>query len=717
MSKKQKQVVAAGLRSIFPSGKSIDSFERDNPGVLKRMLPSLAEKKIIANPSRESLEKLVLADRMAPDESEVNRETGFEEFLRNNIAFSLKELAAKLNTIARQLELQSLFNDKKIGTAMFSRLKTMPADTPIKRNYLRLLAFFLGTRQSDPASQYHYEALRSLCTFHPPKKDPHGIRVAFGINVIDLSAFKLLRNMLKTFMAQTDATKDLNIQSLSMESMFALYIDIPNRKHSDRISDTSPYQAGIRDAISLSHKLLIQWQLVPKSPIVRPNLLIGVMAGKFSEIGYMRQVLSLKNPTGYPQIRITEFTKKCLTENNVRATLTDKAEVIHFPNELPLYTWEVTGLWTWIYLDIVHEFIIKESNDSGERICLPNQYLPVRVNPAFKSAIQLFYKDTRNAVLGMEIAKTFYYRKKFLNALEVLEAILREDPGNLNALTLKMTILFNQAAAIDDPQKSEIQFLRAEDIADRIFHSDQCHDEDAFTEIGIGRLAKAVVHLRYFRKTSLRDDPNRTLRDEQRRIIISLIMAAEKAFIRGTNASNTGHRSMYYILITRTLLWIIRSRNCRFSDTGIDVAEPKFLRSIAHQLFADIGWIPNNPLHTNLVGLERPMTDAIQSFGESVLLQCYKANTFVVFALLVHDLDLTLFREEDNRKTIYSWLEEALAWARRNKQDGLYIYSDTRRGYGELLSYNDFAKHIDALKTIVSNTAEKSFILANIFDG
>ncbi len=705
------------VRSIFPSMESLADFEKDNPGMLELFLPLLKKRGIIASNTKADLETVLQPLSVPKNGNDDPGAHSFEDFLQNNIGLSLHELASRLNQLIEQFQLQPLFNHKKIGTAMFSRLKSMPADTTVKRNYLRILAFYMGWHQGEPGLKFHYEKLLDLCASGPVEKGSHGIRIGFSIDVIDINAFNLLRKTLKTCLDRTPSLGKLKIITLHLESMFAVYIDIPNALTSDRISDVSPYRAGIRDAVALAHQLLIKWQLSPRKHFTQPNLTIGIMAGKFSELTHLRQLLSSKHQTDYPQIKLTKFTKKCLNENNVRATLSRIPDIIQIPNELPIYIWTVEGVWSWIYLQFPHDLIQKPEDEALESICLPNQYRPAKVNSTFKTAVQRFYQNTQNALLGMELAKAFYYRKDYAEALEVLNTILREDPQQLNALTLKMTILFTLAASADDPERSELQFERAEDIAMRILQMEFCHEEDAFTEIGMGRLGRAVVFLRRCRHVALESTQGRKIvTEEQKQLLIGLIRRAEKAFIRGTNSANTGHRSLYYLLLTRLLLELLRSEKYRFTSAGIQLEDPLLFQTTALRLFQDFGWLPDPVPGNGFSSIEKPLMDAIHSFGDSVQLQSYKANTFIVFSFLLHDFELNLQPTPENQARITAWLAQAATWAEKNKLDGLYIYTDTRRWYGELLTYDEFKQHLNMLMNIVRDQKNQKLLLAGLFN-
>ncbi|MDY6903451.1 MAG: hypothetical protein SWH61_02085 [Thermodesulfobacteriota bacterium] len=704
-----KEQWTQSLHALFPSLYALDEFERDNPGMLHHFLPPLHQIGLIRNDTQTALKALIQSS--PPSETDAPRFNSFEDFLQQSMPISLSELAKQLNGLITELGLQPLFNNKKIGSAMFSRLKTMPADTTIKRNYLRILAFYMAWHRWDSQHRLDYEQLLALCTGQPREKGSHGIRIGFSINVIDISAFKWLRRLLKTCMARSSTLASLKITPLNSRSMFALYVDIPNKTRSSRISDKTPYGPGMREAISLAHQVLIQWQLSAPNQLLRPNLVIGIMAGNFPELSHLRQALNISGQIDFPQIRITQFARKCLMENNVRVTLDPTPQVLQIPNERPMMIWTVNGLWSWMYIQIIEEMIQSVEDAPLESITLPNRSQPVRINATLKSAIQQFYHDTENALLGLEIAKIFYYRKDLLNAIEILQAILRENPYQINALTMKMSIFYSQAAGTENPHQSELLFHRAEDIADRIFHLPDCHEEDAFNEIGQGYLARAILFLRQnqerlMKKTAASDDFTPA---------IDYLIKAEKAFVRGASCISTGHRSMFFILINRILISLFRSGTVRITRSNIVPEDPSIFEKTAFHLFQDAGWLPLSQPAYDFSGLEVALMTAVESFGDSVRLQCFKANTNLGLVILLHDLDLHIFPEDENRRLLKHWMNEALEWARINESSGLHTYTFSRRGYGELLTYKELEAHIAVWMDIVENKKDEKLIFANMF--
>ena len=68
-----------------------------------------------------------------------------------------------------------------------------------------------------------------------------------------------------------------------------------------------------------------------------------------------------------------------------------------------------------------------------------------------ENAIATFFRYPHNSLLGVEIAKTLYYRKRCSEAAEILRILLSINPGDLVARTLRMMLFRNMA--LDTPSQ------------------------------------------------------------------------------------------------------------------------------------------------------------------------------------------------------------------------------------------------------------------------
>ena len=100
------------------------------------------------------------------------------------------------------------------------------------------------------------------------------------------------------------------------------------------------------------------------------------------------------------------------------------------------------------------------------------------------NAIITFFKSNQNTLLGLEIAKTLFYRRKFIEAGEIVRIILSRDPKNIIARTLKISILWNKGVTSDTYSKSELYFKSLEKEAEYIEEYCENKYEDHYCEYG-----------------------------------------------------------------------------------------------------------------------------------------------------------------------------------------------------------------------------------------
>ncbi|MBU0994273.1 MAG: hypothetical protein KJ737_17420 [Proteobacteria bacterium] len=165
--------------------------------------------------------------------------------------------------------------------------------------------------------------------------------------------------------------------------------------------------------------------------------------------------------------------------------------------------WWIKGLWSYIYWDFIPAMLedpIMQSHPSSldylSQLLLFPEQLEERVP---SNAITRFFSFPHHSMLGIEIAKTFFFRRRFFEANEILRIVLSIDPNNLNARSLRMVIFRCIASEAPSFRVSDIQFKRAEKEATYILENGGFLDEDFYCEYGVISLTKAVVTLRRLR--------------------------------------------------------------------------------------------------------------------------------------------------------------------------------------------------------------------------
>jgi len=472
-----------------------------------------------------------------------------------------------------------------------------------------------------------------------------------------------------------------------------IYIDFPKE---GRANYPTSYQRSIRNAISVAHQMAIRWAL---SDYCTKNrfLSIGIATGEFANLNnYLLPILNAKLP-GDPVIRMTDHTHQCILISDIRTVFCKHPKETTLFNGETLNIWWVVGLWSSIYWDFIPGLLEDEiMQNKPSSIELLNQFfmfpdqLEKKIEP---NAITKFFSFPHNSLMGVEIAKTLYYRRSFWEANEILRIVLSIDPTNLNARSLRMVLFRN--LAVDAPSHSiaKIQFKRAEEEAEYILENCTTLDEDFFCEYAVISLSRAVNTLRRLRK---KDDLNETALNKKQlqSEIFELLTKAEKLFERGIMVSPTGYRSIYLLVCTQIINDILQTHEDFFDNPQKPINVPKSLyRQKALDIFVALNWFRwETPAPSHYEFLEKIL---IQSFGrhdESVTLKAYRPTLCFCFAVVLWDF--FPIRTVNIAKTVIQFLQETIPMALELEKQNLYIYSYTRC-YGEMLKPQKFIQHIE----------------------
>ena len=196
------------------------------------------------------------------------------------------------------------------------------------------------------------------------------------------------------------------------------------------MSNPTLYRQCLRSAVSLAHQMAIRWAL---SKYFTKNrfLSIGIAAGDYASIdNYLLPLLNARLP-GDPVIRMTDYARQCLLTNDIRALLCSRPNEMTLFNGETLTIWWVVGFWSEMYFDFVpgllRDKVLQNDPASVEAltrlIWSPEK---IELQPAAgdeSNAVMTFYRFPHNSLLGIEIAKTLYYRRQILGS--------HRDPSHL----------------------------------------------------------------------------------------------------------------------------------------------------------------------------------------------------------------------------------------------------------------------------------------------
>src|SRR5690606_38792629 len=165
---------------------------------------------------------------------------------------------------------------------------------------------------------------------------------------------------------------------------------------------------------------------------------------------HLLPLLNAKLPDD-PVIRISDMARQCVLINDIRVVLCPEPTETTLFNGESFAIWWIEAFWSTLYFDFVSELladpILQNQPASIEKL---NQLLWRLPDQDGKedaedeaNAVTAFFKFPQNSLLGLEIAKTLYYRRRFNEALEILRVVLSINPTDLIARTLRMILLRN----------------------------------------------------------------------------------------------------------------------------------------------------------------------------------------------------------------------------------------------------------------------------------
>ena len=273
-------------------------------------------------------------------------------------------------------------------------------------------------------------------------------------------------------------------------------------------------------------------------------------------------MLSLLN-TGLPDdpmIRISDYARHGLLINDIHVILCPKPVEARLFNGESLPIWWITSLWTTHYFDFVSELLHDETlqNSPASIEKLDRLLWPMGSEDAASghagddNAIATFFKYPHNSLLGVEIAKTLYYRKRCSEAAEILRIVLSINPKDLVARTLRMMLLRNMALDTPSHRSAAAVFRQALQEADNIQKHCDFHTEDFYCEYAIIYLAQAMSTVRYMRthpevRTNVGEFKN------LQGAVYQELDQAKQLFEKGMSVSSSGTRSSFLLKIAAVL--------------------------------------------------------------------------------------------------------------------------------------------------------------------
>jgi tetratricopeptide (TPR) repeat protein len=510
MKTKDKSISA--ILSVFPNHEAFRKFCEDSSHskAVESFVAYAAKNNIIKTGDVNSLEAFIRQHERTPDDCTPPNNLNFEALLEKKadllkMTLSIRALADHINSLIEECRIDL----PKVDKSMLSRLKKEPADTIYKQDVLRSLAFWLGHERAELGPIWNYETLVRLCSDGKQTENyTEGVRIGVALysrgDVIDHEILGWLKKALKNYVEQSISHFLYgHWGKIRSHDITTLYIDFPKEEEG---SDPVSYRKCLRSAVDLAHQIAIRWAL---SRYCTKNrfLSIGIVAGEYSNLdNYLLPLLNAKLPDD-PVIRVSDYARQCLLINDIRVILCQHPTETTLFNGEALTIWWVTALWSTHYFDFVGDLLtdkILQNNPAAieklnRLLWFPEEAEQKQGKVDEGNAVSTFFKFPHNSLLGVEIAKTLYFRRRFEEAAEILRIVLSINPTDLIARTLRMLIFRNMA--VDAENYSVAMGLMKMAEKEAIFIRENCahQSEDFFCEYAVVYRARAMLTLRYTR--------------------------------------------------------------------------------------------------------------------------------------------------------------------------------------------------------------------------
>ena len=604
MNVKNKAISA--LMATFPTLEAWTIFSQnsDNNLIRDTFVNFAIRCGLIQTAEVKSLEALILQHTTQRTVFQPPRHIDFEELLNKKedllrISISLRALTERINAllVEKQIALP------KITNSMLTRLKKEAVDTTYKQNVLRSLAFWLGHERETIAADWHYDTLLNICREGRQTENyKEGARIGFALysrgDVIDHEIVGWLKKALKNYIEQSISHflygRWGNVRS---HDITTLYIDFPKEEGSDSVS----YQKCLRSAVDLAHHITIRWSL-SRYCTKKRFLSIAIVAGEYSGLdNYLLPLLNAKLPDD-PVIRVSDYARQCLLINDIRVVLCQKPTETTLFNGEALTIWWVTALWSSLYFDFVGDLLadkVLQNNPASIEKLTRLLWFPEEIEKKAgkideSNAVSSFFKFPHNSLLGVEIAKTLYYRRLFDEALEILRIVLSINPNDLIARTLRMVLFRNMAVDAKTYSIALGLFKKAEQEA--IFIQGNCahQSEDFYCEYGVVFMAQAMLTLRHLRNNrEIAANPKTILQLKQK--VFQALDRADDLFDKGMTVSPSGIRSEYLLTSARLLIALLQNDDDIFINPNKPVdADFQTVRKPVWELHSQIGDVRRN---------------------------------------------------------------------------------------------------------------------------
>jgi len=708
MFKLTKKDIQNGIYAMFPSISTFEKFINKN-ACLSDIETIL---KIVDIPIDDFKESLINTQEIGIDSNIKSLNDFFKKFglKKRNL---IEQVNKSIEEINKQKDLRPLSKILiKLNSSIFTRINNDGVGSSkrsVREDALRTLSFFipqLKIANKKEFSLYNYDYLFSLC--EAKTSIEIGARIALTLNgaegvPIDNSINQLYK-LVKFIIKKENCN---NITSIWKYSDNVIFIDII--KQNKGLNSPDNYKKEILMSINLVYTISINFiaeqETTETYKLLR--LSIGISANHDDRKNHhLIEIIKLKKI--FDIVKVTEFSLSCIKTNDIRITTSSKPYIIDLATgSFKIYTIFLDGYYN-IYCNIP-DLIKKDRLLQSDNELMDLLYEKKIKDNHSKSTVITFLNDPKGQnLLGVEIGKTLFYRKKYYEADHIVNLILSNDNSNLNARFLKLCLLCSSALYSYEKTASlnlsiaffETFIYQVEKILPQT-HLSIFSYEDVKCEIGLGFLSYGWMILK----------DNQLPKDKG----IEKFLLAEKYFTEGLSISQSPARSIYLLIIVKSLQCFLQYNNI-LSDS-IKKEQIQLYRSIivkkAKEVFSIVGFyrLDIDDENKRMQILNIRIREIISLHEISSFLNSYKANMYFCFACVLIDFYSVSVKRETVKHALY-YLQESKRIAESLEGD-MCIYS-TIRIHAEIIESHLFIKHINKCISQLQRLLEKDISAQSI---
>ncbi|SHK98635.1 hypothetical protein SAMN02745216_04423 [Desulfatibacillum alkenivorans DSM 16219] len=587
--------VREAFSRAFPSPKDFRNFKENDlkvsPGALAKILEIADSQDFLVSDypdipmNKEAAFQRFLAREGAERERRrgepMPSDLGFAGFLRilwdHTGVGSASALVENLNEIAKKLGMAP------VQESMVSRLKShFNLNTPKKRNFIRLLCFWIGLRAARvlPWDYNTFLALPLDETVPAPVPETEGVRlslIASDKRMMEWLHKELAESLKYLRFHHLDPRKAVRFERI-------ISLDIPKLPGPSR--EPRLFGKAVTEALSLSHQATVRWLL---SDYHEPDVRLGVLisAGNFDSMETSVKLLSAASSFVGAGILVNDFGRLCARMAEVKVVFGRQPGGVDVQGGTD-QLWEVEGFWPSFFKLVpqLHEPDViprkREYFQSFQEALYTADHAKA---PSFR-ALTAIKRYPQNSFVILEIFKALFLRRMFQEANEVLSTLLAAEPANIIARSMRISSCFylgmRHAA---QPSLSDLFFDRA--LREAEFVENRCiiDDEEFYGKVGRIHLARALRDL-----SSLWEGNGRE------RLCLEDVTGSLKkclaCYEKGVVASPTGKgaQSIFWMIHVKSLLEILEKNPAPPPD-GVLMDEQGIYLKNAWDLFSFHGWV------------------------------------------------------------------------------------------------------------------------------